>query len=272
MNASRTPERYYPLMAQAGTGKAIELLKNEHNDEATKAMLSVDNTDMLPVLAELAKAEEPGEKRDKILSRYLTLADKAQVNPTERYLLLSTGDELHPTESLRNRFISSIGKTHTLQSLSYMRKYYDTPAHIDAVAERVKETVAQNSDLNGGKNVTAMLHIAKSVYADKQIEDADAGYAVDQIKGLMEKTADTGYVMSTEQTKMGKERILDNKGQIRELQPELRLEDKGLSYSQTTIHAHSHFRQQQGGEDCRQRRMEDIQEHGRLEHRRHKSS
>lgn len=204
MNASRTPERYYPLMAQAGTGKAIELLKNEHNDEATKAMLSVDNTDMLPVLAELAKAEEPGEKRDKILSRYLTLADKAQVNPTERYLLLSAGDELHPTESLRNRFISSIGKTHTLQSLSYMRKYYDTPAHIDAVAERVKETVAQNSDLNGGKNVTAMLHIAKSAYADKQIEDADAGYAVDQIKGLMEKTADTGYVMSTEQTKMGK--------------------------------------------------------------------
>lgn len=201
MNTSARRALYYPILAQAGNGNAIRTLQEENNKEANEALLRVDNTDMLPILLDMAKDQDETGK-DRILNRYLTLANRAPVNATERYILLRSGNELEPSTPLRNKYITALGRTHTLQALAYMRKFYDEPDNADATAEAVKEIVGHNEDLNGGKAVKELLETAKNRYAH-QYENADAGYAIDELNGMMHKTAAEGYSMNRDRTKMG---------------------------------------------------------------------
>jgi len=204
MRASAKPSRYYLLMARSGTDKAMQTLMNENNEEARKALLELKNPKMLPVLADMANRTRRGEERDRVLERYISVCDGMEATPEERYLMLAEADAMGPSEMLRDRLITSMGHTHTIQALAYMRRYYDNPKHIDAVAGCVKDILTASPGLNGGKNVKAMLLVAHSVYDDKRIDDPEADIIVDSLNAMMAKSAATGYVMSTEQTKMGK--------------------------------------------------------------------
>jgi len=205
---------YYPLLAQAGTSEAIKTLQSEKNAAADNALLTIDNIEMLPIMLDMAKAKAVGGERDAVLSRYIALVTKSQMTAEERYVRLSMADDLNPGAEVRNRIITAMGQTRTLQALSFIRKYYDAAAHNYASAEGVKEIIGHVDDLNGGKNVRALLEVAKAVYEAKAIDDADAGYAVDNIKGLIAKTKTDGYIMSTEQTNMGKNGFWNMKEQF----------------------------------------------------------
>ena len=58
-------------------------------------MLNVDNSAVLPILINMARYAQ-GEQKDKTISRYLTLVDKAQVNAVRKYQLLRDALELNP--------------------------------------------------------------------------------------------------------------------------------------------------------------------------------
>ena len=68
----------------------------------------------------------------------------------------------------------------------------DTPATAETAALVVKTVAAKNPAL-GGETVAAALKKALQVYAGLAKSDADAGYAVDEIKGLMAKLPRRGY-------------------------------------------------------------------------------
>lgn len=62
----------------------------------------------------------------------------------------------------------------------------DAPATAETAAMVVKTVAAKNPAL-GGETVAAALKKAQEVYAGLAKSDADAGYAVDEIKGLLAK-------------------------------------------------------------------------------------
>lgn len=201
MDASAKPARYYRIIANTNADEAIQILQQAGNSEAQAALLDVKNIKMLPILLDMAKDKHKGEAKDKILARYLDLASTVEATPVERYLMLVAGMESGPSVSLGNRFLKAIGQTQTLQALGYMRKYYDTNEYADVSAECIKDIVAAHDDFNGGRHVKEMLEQCISTYI-RQVENHDAGYAVDQIKGLLAKRSATGYSLSTGRTKM----------------------------------------------------------------------
>lgn len=203
MDASAKPARYYRILASTNTDEAIQILQKAGNTEAQAALLDVKNIKMLPILLDMAKDKRKGEAKDKILSRYLDLASTADATPVERYLMLVAGMESGASESLGNRFLKAIGQTQTLQALGYMRKYYDTSEYADVAAECIKDIVAAHDDFNGGRHVKEMLEQGIATYI-RQVDNHDAGYAVDQIKGLLAKRTPKGYSLSTGRTKMNR--------------------------------------------------------------------
>lgn len=203
MDASAKPARYYRILASTNTDEAIQILQEAGNTEAQAALLDLKNIKMLPILLDMAKDKRKGEAKDKILSRYLDLASTADVTPVERYLMLVAGMESGASESLGNRFLKAIGQTQTLQALGYMRKYYDTSEYADVAAECIKDIVAAHDDFNGGRHVKEMLEQGIATYI-RQVDNHDAGYAVDQIKGLLAKRTPKGYSLSTGRTKMNR--------------------------------------------------------------------
>lgn len=203
MDASAKPARYYRILASTNTDEAIQILQEAGNTEAQAALLDLKNIKMLPILLDMAKDKRKGEAKDKILSRYLDLASTADATPVERYLMLVAGMESGASESLGNRFLKAIGQTQTLQALGYMRKYYDTSEYADVAAECIKDIVAAHDDFNGGRHVKEMLEQGIATYI-RQVDNHDAGYAVDQIKGLLAKRTPKGYSLSTGRTKMNR--------------------------------------------------------------------
>ena len=69
----------------------------------------------------------------------------------------------------------------------------DAPATAETAAMVVKTVAAKNPAL-GGETVAAALKKAQEVYAGLAKSDADAGYAVDEIKGLLAKLPAEGYL------------------------------------------------------------------------------
>lgn len=198
MGKSSHPEYYYPLLAQAGTEQAIAVIEKGMSQPATKdaasaAMLEVDNTSVLPTLIKMARSAQ-GTDKDAVIDRYLTLVDKTQVNAVRKYQLLRDALELTPSDSQVNRILAAMGATKTVQALAVAAKYLDKQANSRAAAETVRAIISSNAALNGGNDVKNVLQKAIEVFSrDKAAGDADAGYAIDDVNGMLAKTAATGF-------------------------------------------------------------------------------
>ena len=79
----------------------------------------------------------------------------------------------------------------------------------EMAAYAVKFIAGKNPDL-GGKIVADALRKAQKVYADLAKSDPDAGYAVDEIKGMLAKLPASGYVSVFDGTLDGWEAVVGN--------------------------------------------------------------
>ena len=92
------------MLAQAGNSQSIAKLQEEYKsgsakDAAFKALLQVNNPEMIEVLYQLAK-ENPSSK-DAVLGRYLTLVKGAGKSAIENYLLYSRALDLKPADKVQ---------------------------------------------------------------------------------------------------------------------------------------------------------------------------
>lgn len=199
MASTKNAALYYPLLAQAGNSASIAKLLQEYKSgsnkaAAYKALLDVNNAEMIPTLYDLAK-DNAGEK-DAALARYLTLAKATPATPEAKYLLYNQALGLNPSAKVANSFISALGDTRTQSALNVVSQYLDNAATAPAAAAAVKTIISKNESLQGGDLNKGILKKAQAVYADikaKNPADADAGYAVDEINLLAGKMGDRGY-------------------------------------------------------------------------------
>ena len=186
MAAAKERTRYYPLLAQAGSREAIDaLLAADDRDAAFAALLTVDNAEMIGVLSDLA-ARNPAWK-DKALARYTDFV-AIYAPAEERPALYCKGLEADPSADVQNRLLRALAATYSFPSIEVAARYLGTPATAEAAAFAVKTIAAKNPGM-GGETVVNALEKAQEVYAALAKSDADAGYAVDEIKGLLAKYA-----------------------------------------------------------------------------------
>lgn len=205
----RAPEqtRYYTLLAYSGSREAIDALLAAGNREAAfTALLKVNNPEMLQVLYDLAKANP--EWTDKALARYTDFVTY-HAAPEQRPELYRKGLEAKPSAAVQNKLLYALANTYSFPSIECAATYLDTPETAAAAAYAVK-TIAAKHPGRGGDEVVKALEKARNVYTDLAKTDADAGYAVDEIKGLLAKYAEAPrFELSPEEAAEGFEVLFD---------------------------------------------------------------
>lgn len=179
---------YYPLLAQVGNADAINTLmdayKSTGTDAAFGALLKVNNPSVIDRLFELA-AERV--RTDAALSRALPLINAANFTSIRKFRYFSDAIDLNPSASVRDRYIEALGNVPMPSALDLAVKYLDNPDSKVAAATAVKTIVSKSAEPMGGDAVKAALVKAQDVFRSKMASDPDAGYAVDEIKGMIEK-------------------------------------------------------------------------------------
>lgn len=196
MKVSKTPARYYPVLAQSATQDAIaslvEGLRSGDGDAAFDALLTVESPAMIDILQNIA-AGNPA-RADRALMRYAVLVSKADLQPMQRFLLYGQGLELKPSAAVENKLLGYVSGIYTYPALMLASDYLDYSETSAQAAAAVKTIVAKSNPMLGGDAVRAALEKSREIYRALAKENADAGYAVDEIGELLSKIPATGFV------------------------------------------------------------------------------
>lgn len=187
MSAAPRKARYYPLLAQAANRDAIgALLAADDREAAFAALLTVKNPAMVDVLYDLAR-QNPAWT-DAAIARYTDYVTASAETGIRKFQLYRRALELNPSTKVRNKLLRGLARTSVFPALLLAAEYLDDPATAEAAASVVKNAAAKNPD-QGGELVQETLKKAQDVYIRLAKSDADAGYAVDEIKGILAKLA-----------------------------------------------------------------------------------
>ena len=176
--------------------------------KADSILIRKDTPEALRDLLKMA-ANMEGAERNSVLARFVTLAGQSaqtgNITAAEHYLMLRAADELVTDNTLRSKIIVDLGTTHSVQALSYLRRYTGKAPFIDAMAVATAETVSTHPEANGGRSVNAMLYSAKQSFINHYDEQGIDTY-IDQVLAAIDNWKQAaGYDMShTDQTKMEK--------------------------------------------------------------------
>ena len=213
MGKSANASLYYPVLAQVGTSEAIAEIRKgyegNYKQAAYEALLTIDNAEMIPVLFEMAQADKTNAQT--LLNRYTDLVNKSSQTPIQKFQSYSKALELASDVKLQNRLLSLLGGTHTYQALLVAAPYMDNQPTSESAASAVRTIVSKNIETLGGEQIRQMLN--KAITCFETVGDADAGYAIDDIKAMLEKLPEVEtspkFELSAEEAKEGFEVLFD---------------------------------------------------------------
>ena len=213
MSKAANPSLYYPMLAQVGNTQAIAEIRKGYEGNAKQAayeaLLTIDNAEMIPVLYEMAQADK--EHSQAILNRYTDLVSKSAQKPIQQFQSYSQALALATDVKLQNRLIGLLGGTHAYQALLVVEPYMDNQATSEAAAGAVRTIVSKNIGTLGGDQIRGMLN--KAITCFEAVGDADAGYAIDDIKAMLEKLPEVEtspkFELSAQEAKEGFEVLFD---------------------------------------------------------------
>ena len=213
MGKSANASLYYPVLAQVGTSEAIAEIRKgyegNYKQAAYEALLTIDNAEMIPVLFEMAQTDKTNAQT--LLNRYTDLVNKSSQTSIQKFQSYSKALELASDVKLQNRLLSLLGGTHTYQALLVVAPYMDNQSTSESAASAVRTIVSKNIETLGGEQIRQMLN--KAITCFETVGDADAGYAIDDIKAMLEKLPEVEtspkFELSAEEAKEGFEVLFD---------------------------------------------------------------
>ena len=213
MSKAANPSLYYPMLAQVGNTQAIAEIRKGYEGQAKQAayeaLLTIDNAEMIPVLYEMAQSDKANSQA--ILNRYTDLVAKSAQKPIQKFQSYSQALALATDVKLQNRLISLLGGTHAYQALLVVEPYMDNQPTAESAAGAVRTIVSKNIETLGGDQIRGMLN--KAITCFEAVGDADAGYAIDDIKAMLEKLPELEtspkFELSAQEAKEGFEVLFD---------------------------------------------------------------
>lgn len=196
LEASPAGERYYPVLARTDTPQAVarllERFRADGSEAAFDALLLVNTPQMIDTLYALA-AEHPA-LADRALGRYAELTARFRTTPVRLYQQTRRALALEASDATRSRLLTNLLDVQAYPALVLAVSYLENEGTAAAAAAVVKNLVAKSSPMPGGADIRAALEKAREVYRKLAQSDADAGYAVDEITGLLGRLPETGFV------------------------------------------------------------------------------
>ncbi len=196
------PEFYYGLMAQRANADDLKNLVAAVGNEDTKvpataALLKVTSPDVVPSLMNIAAND--ASSRDVMLSRALVVTKKANWASLKKYQLYKQALEMKPAAATANNYLAALSTLNNEPALNLAAEYMDVKANDLAAAHAVTDLIEKNEPLQRGAHVREMLLKAQKVFKS-HTEDADAGYAVDQVNTILPKIVDDPNAVTAKQT------------------------------------------------------------------------
>ncbi|MBQ9073967.1 MAG: DUF1080 domain-containing protein, partial [Muribaculaceae bacterium] len=111
--------------------------------------------------------------------------------PARKCQLYSRAMELATDADVQKRLINMLGETYTYPAFLLVAKYLDDKATAETAAQAVRTIISKNATTFGGETVRRALEKSMAIF--NAIDDADAGYAVDDIKTILQKIPDAEY-------------------------------------------------------------------------------
>ncbi|MBO4802657.1 MAG: DUF1080 domain-containing protein [Bacteroidaceae bacterium] len=200
------PDNYYSLLAQrAGKEDIAEIVKaaqGANKQEAIAALLKVGSSEAITPLMSLAATD--AANRDALLGRALTLIKGTGQANLSKYQLYKQALDMKPSAATVNSYLAALGTLNNEPALNLAAQYMDMKANDLAAAHAVADLIEKNEPMQRGANVREMLLKAQNVFKS-HTEDADAGYAVDQINTILPKIIDDPNAITAKVTKLSAE-------------------------------------------------------------------
>lgn len=196
MSSAKNPALYYPMLAQAGTPDAVAALVRGFNgnsrNAALQALLMVQNPDACGTIFSLA-SQSSGAERDALLGRWLTLVNNAGLTPAQAYTAYSRALDLEPGEPVKKELISSLSRCPVFPAAMRAAAYFGDGHDAYAAANAFAEILKSDEHLRQGDTLRNAANGALKVFgAEKAKGDADAGYAGDMLRGLLDNWTTVG--------------------------------------------------------------------------------
>lgn len=190
MNKSRNQTVYYPALATIGNWESIKLLSTAYKDTDTRAaalgaLLKVDSPDVMNILYNVAETD--ADANAEALKRYTQLVDKYVDTPVARYQQYKRALEASKSADVDNMLIARLADTGTYQALEIADRYIARPENADAAAAAIRAIMSKHVDEYYNPEARAALVKAAAQFKTHPADDADAGYAVDDINGMLVK-------------------------------------------------------------------------------------
>lgn len=186
------PELFYGLLAQRADKDDIGNLvaatrATRTHAVATDALMKVQNPDVVSPLMAIAATD--ADRRDALLARALTLAKGANWASLQKYQIYKQAMELRPSDNVVNSYLAALASLGNEPALNLAAQYLDVKANDLAAAHAVTDLIEKNEPLQRGAHIREMLLKAQDVFKS-HTENADAGYAVDQVNTILPRIVD----------------------------------------------------------------------------------
>jgi len=203
---------FYPVLAQSGTDEAVAELKKGYDgkwkQQAFDALLTVNNPVMINTLFDIASTDKANA--DKALSRYATLVRESSETPGAKSRLYCRALDIASTPATQNALISGLAATDTYPAFTTAASYLDKPENAMTAAEAVRAIASHN--LGAFDTATMRRVLTKAIEVFKADGNADSGYAVDDINGMLSKLSAASvqeYTLSPEEEAEGFKLLFD---------------------------------------------------------------
>ena len=201
-------ENYYNLLAQRASKDDIQQLVDVSSSSDTEAaaaraaLLKVNSADVVAPLLSLALSNV--NARDGFLNRALTLTKSANWPSLEKFMVYKQALEMRPNIATINNYLAALSTLNNEPALNLAASYMDVKSNDLAAAHAVTNLIEKNEAFQRGEHIRAMLLKAQEIFKS-HTENADAGYAVDQVNTILPKIVDDPNAVTAKVTTLSPE-------------------------------------------------------------------
>lgn len=185
MAKAANPQNFYSVLAATGSDEAVEALKAglaDHAAEALGALSVIDNYGAAEPLFEAASA---GNKE--LLPRFLELVENYGDSKIEEYT--KAFDVAGDDNALLVKVLDKIGWVNDAKAFEKVAEYIDRPEISKDVADILVEQAPKVAGIVPYDTFKSIIAKVNAVNAKASANgDADAGYAIDAMKKLLEES------------------------------------------------------------------------------------
>lgn len=210
MAKAANPQNFFAALAATGSDEAVEALKEgiaAHPAEALEALSVIDNFDAAEPLFEAAAA---GQKE--YLPRYLELVENYRDDFDKIADYVKAFDIAGDDNALLVKVLDKIGWMKNGKAFEKVAEYIDRPEIAKDVANILVEQapkVASLVDYDNFKNIISKVNAVNAKASAKG--DADAGYAIDAMKKLVEESKPFVNALTPEEVAEGFKLLFNGK-------------------------------------------------------------